>query len=149
MVANLKILREVYNCSNIIMAKQYLEYIRKVCELESVYEWESVLRHDSAYREAQKLSGCPWDTDIPHIDRLYLRVKSYSPLLVKGGSGKKTSSSSPCRLFNIGKCNFNPCKYAHLCSVEGCGQHHPQTRHNASGSAPSGQVNVNTSSENY
>ena len=54
----------------------------------------------------------------------------------EGGKGAKHANLAKggktiCRAFNLGRCK-EPCPYnaAHVCSIVGCGEKHPSTRHN-------------------
>ena len=116
--------------------RSYLTYVTKTCELADRYEWSSVLLYDQEYRQQQARHRFPWGSDMPHFHKVHLREKKEA-----AGSGRHYNSSrygnprdkiraqEPCRLYNVDRCNFSNCKFQHVCSVQGCGQAHPQTQH--------------------
>ena len=117
-----------------IQLKSYLSYVQKTSELGERYMWSSVMLYDQEYRKQQAAQEFPWGADIPHFHRVYLRER---PRKAGPGTGiskpwqpsARNATSSPCRLYNIEKCHFNPCRYSHVCDA--CGGDHPQTRHPA------------------
>ena len=114
---------------------QYLEYMKRICELAEHYEWQSILAYDKAFRSQQESTKGAWDANYPHLDRLYLRVRQRNQTR-SSQQGRKcqnsyirssmtnASKTEPCWLFNIGKC-----RYEHVCSVAGCNDSHPQIYH--------------------
>ena len=131
--ANCKILQElILNTRDFNVVGQYLEYVKRMCELAECYEWPSILQYDQAFRAHQQTTKCRWDDHCPHIDRLYLRVLPKSVTnnesRFRGGRGKM-SMQEPCRLYNMGKCYYQQCKFIHVCSVPGCQKPHPQVSH--------------------
>ena len=111
---------------------QYIEYMKRICELAEFYEWTSVLQYDKAFRMVQQQQPGRWDKDHPHLDRLYLRVARNQDVQRKQDRYQQASQhSQPCRLYNVGRCNYNPCRYPHVCIVPDCNQPHPQFLHTA------------------
>lgn len=145
--ANCKILHLMLTKTSSIVI-QYLEYMKRVCELADHYEWQSVLKYDEAFRALQKQSKCRRDADHPDLDRLYLRLRLSDKGMAGGKSVSHFSNSSkagkrpdPCRLFNVGRCNLNRCKFAHVCSVPKCNQPHPVINHHNVSSSKTYQGN--------
>ena len=120
--------------------RQYWGYICKILELNSRFEWQSVLEFDKEYRGHQARFNFAWGTEIPHLSSVQLRDKKLSfqnnanknkKSTQSGNGGNKKGSFQKCRDFNRDKCTHNPCIYKHICSVDGCGKNHPAFKHDA------------------
>ena len=110
----------------------YVEYVQRICELDEHYSWESIMRYDQAFRLKQQESGCSWEADFPHLDRLFLRLKPKVSGTKPYQTSSRAKSSESCRLFNAfegSRCTFNPCRFKHVCDVSGCGGSHSRSRH--------------------
>jgi len=139
--ANCTMIQKLVAHSDTSRLVEYVEYVKRICELAEFYEWPSVLQYDKAFRAQQELNPGRWDADHPHLDRLYLRISQKGPTRAntsahrsapdRTGSGGQSNlqSQEPCRLYNVGRCNFNPCRFPHVCNVPGCRKNHPQTDH--------------------
>ena len=120
--------------------RQYWGYICKILELNSRFEWQSVLEFDKEYRGHQARFNFAWGTEIPHLSSVQLRDKKLSfqnnasknkKSTQSGNGANKKGSYQKCRDFNRDKCVHNPCIYKHICSVDGCGKNHPAFKHDA------------------
>ena len=121
--------------------RQYWGYVCKVLELNSRFEWHSVLEYDKEYRSNQARFQFPWGTEIPHLSSVQLKDKkqNFQNNFTKKGkqftnptNGKKQGASQlTCRDFNRGKCVHTPCIYQHSCSVQGCGKNHLACKHDS------------------
>ena len=122
--------------------RNYMAYMIKILELNSRFDWISVLMYDREYRLYQSQYGFAWGTDIPHLTTCFLKEKDIkfqgggqfnkekSKRFVGKPQNNKKSENQNCREFNYkGSCNYNPCKYVHTCDVPGCGQAHPAINH--------------------
>ena len=121
--------------------RQYLGYCCKLLELNSRFEWSSILLYDKEYRSQQARFNFPWGTEVTHLSSVQLRDKK--PVFQNKKFGGKSSNQSQsssynnkksdiCRDFNKEKCTHNPCMYLHQCSVDGCNKKHPATKHESS-----------------
>ena len=117
--------------------RQYLGYCCKVLELNSRFEWISILQFDREYRGQQARFNFPWGTEVPHLSSVQLRDKK--PVF-QGTNGKKgrqfpqsqKSKVNICRDYNKDKCTYQNCKFLHQCSVDGCDAKHPAVKHDNS-----------------
>ena len=120
--------------------RQYMGYVCKTLELNSRFEWQSILEFDKEYRGHQARFNFAWGTEIPHLSSVQLRDKKQSfqsnsnknKKPTQSGSfnsGKKNWSQKHCRDFNRDKCTHSPCIFQHVCSVDGCGKPHPAFKH--------------------
>ena len=121
----------------------YWGYICKILELNSRFEWQSVLEFDCEYRKNQARFDFQWGTEIPHLSSVQLRDKransqnfsskkgrQFSQPNSNGNSNKKGANNNyTCRDFNRDKCTRAQCKYLHACSVTDCGKSHPASKH--------------------
>ena len=148
-VANLNILKKLLSAGSGQVVFDYLDYVTKTLELGEVYEWHSILKWDQAFREKQKETNCSWTQEFVHLDRIFLRLKYSSKPMVNisnHGNGPhiqlkpRKHFSEPCKLYNVGKCNFNPCRYVHKCSIQNCGGAHPLILHGTATDKAEGQT---------
>ena len=119
--------------------RHYWGYICKVLELNSRYEWQSILEFDKEYRSHQARFEFAWGTEITHLCSVQLRDKRINTQnnFKKGkqstqpnnGNKKGGLIHKPCRDFNRDRCVHNPCRFLHVCSVDNCGKSHPASKH--------------------
>ena len=116
--------------------RQYMGYCCKILELNSRFEWLSILYYDKEYRGHQARFNFPWGTEIPHLSSIQLREKrpAFQPQSNRknnkqSSQSRNSSSKNICRDYNKDKCTHVPCIYVHKCSVEGCGKSHPASQH--------------------
>ena len=114
--------------------RQYLGYCCKILELNSRYEWVSILHYDKEYRGQQARFNFPWGTEVPHLSSVQLKDKKLNfSNFSNSKKGRQNTQSQQknliCRDFNRDKCTYVSCKFAHKCSVEGCDQKHPASKH--------------------
>ena len=131
--------------------RQYWGYICKVLELNGRFEWQSILEFDKEYRSHQARFEFAWGTEIPHLCSVQLKDKKPNSFnnSYKNFKGKQSSQShqsgnnnkkggnnvqGTCRDFNRGRCVHNPCRFQHICAVDGCGKPHPATQHDSQAS---------------
>ena len=133
-------------CSD-IEKRQYWGYTCKVLELNTRFEWQSVLEYDKEYRKNQARFDFPWGTEIPHLTSVQLKDKrnNFQNNFKKNKQGSQPTNSSSgfnnkkggsgqqltCRDFNRDKCTRVSCKYQHTCSVSDCGKNHPASQHDS------------------
>jgi hypothetical protein len=129
----------------------YLSYTSHVLSLTCSHDLSSVYVYDREYRRLQSLHGFRWGTAVTHLYTGYLRLKpisaSSNTVPPKGNFGSTnkwdkfpsklhfashTSMGKViCKKFN-GKsgCQFNGCRFEHVCNQPGCGQSHSGSQHN-------------------
>ena len=115
--------------------RQYLGYLCKILELNSRFEWSSILQFDKEYRGQQACFNFPWGTEVPHLSSVQLKDKK--PQFASNNNNKKgkfanqshKGQSLVCRDFNRERCTRAQCKFLHQCSVDGCDKKHPATKH--------------------
>ena len=119
----------------------YMAYLCKILELNSRFDWLSILFYDREYRIYQSQYGFIWGTDIPHLTTCFLKEKDFrfngnqnqsqKPAFKKFEKQKqKQKSEQKCRDYNYkGNCTFVSCKYTHSCDVTGCTEKHPAINH--------------------
>ncbi len=139
--ANCRAIAEmIENQASTVDLLSYITYLVKTCDLADRFDWPSIMLYDAEYRELQARQGFPWGADMPHCQKVYLREKPRSDTAPRTWPGRRPGSQrgggttggrkmEPCRLYNVGRCNFANCIYRHVCSVPECGQAHPQTQH--------------------
>ena len=136
--ANCRIIQQILSSGGNV--SQYVEYVKRICELGDFYQWQSILKYDQAFRSHRYKVQGKWDADYPHLDRLYLRLGKQNGTLgprVDGsskGSNFRNHSDSPmiketCWLYNQGRCHYKPCKFIHSCSLPNCNEQHPRYQH--------------------
>ena len=121
--------------------RQYWGYTCKILELNSRFEWQSILEYDREYRKNQARFNFAWGTEIPHLSSVQLKDKkaNFQPAnsnkkskqfsqSTNSSQGKKTPQYI-CRDFNRDKCARTSCKYQHICSVNNCYKDHPAFKH--------------------
>ena len=122
--------------------RQYWGYMCKILELNTRFEWQSILEYDREYRRNQARFNFPWGTEIPHLSSVQLKDKklgnfngpkktkfAYSNNQSNGNNAKKQTQPYSCRDFNRDKCSRASCKFKHVCSVQDCGKPHPAFKH--------------------
>ena len=134
-------------------SRNYLAYVIKLMELNTRFDWVSIMSFDKEYRALQSQYNFKWGTDIPHLSTVNLREKEARFTVNNGGANsnkKKTEipkqqtkskqDSNVCKDFNFkGACSYNPCRYRHSCLVPGCTQAHPAIQHSQSLGGPPAQ----------
>ena len=101
------------------------------------YTWSSILLFDRKYRALQAATKSPWNTEIEHLGSTTLvrrnpkpgNVANRSELVPAPPSKQHDPSNEPCRLFNQGRCGYNPCRFKHVCFH--CRGYHPAYQHGA------------------
>lgn len=128
--------------------RQYMNYTYRFSQLAIHFEWQSLLAYDREYRKNQSVHGYAWGFHDNHLFNVHLKrkyvptvptINQQRPYEGKGSSSKqqgarKTSNNKSVQLcikFNRGTCTYNPCKFAHLCSMDGCAKPHPMSQHDS------------------
>ena len=113
----------------------YLAHTLRISQLAESHTWRSVLHYDRKFRIRQAGTQMGWGVEPSGLASTCLEPKPRD--------NKRTTIKSPrpqfgepCRLYNIGKCQYNPCRYPHKCV--NCGGPHPGTEH------PKSQDNTNS-----
>jgi hypothetical protein len=145
--ANVRILLELLR-EGTLQTQQifdYLAYTVHISELAGVYKWVSVLQYDNAYRQRQAQEGFRWGADVPHLDKIHLRVRE-KPVEVRkqdkwptkqvpvsnyaARQGKPDGEQDYCRLYQRDACPYgDSCRYPHVCAAETCRGTHPLSQH--------------------
>ena len=124
--------------------RQYMSYSCKILQFNARFDWQSILAYDKQYRLLQAQYGFPWGSEVPHLmtTTLIEKDKNFTKTFQKGGpkqqpktgfnSNKPKVSQMSCRDFNRGLCTHNPCRFQHVCSMQGCGKDHPACQHDNS-----------------
>lgn len=114
--------------------REYRNYTYIINELAIRYQWVSVLVYDREYRALQARHGFPWGQPVGHLMKVFLKEKVWSLPQETAEKGNKTKRLSVelCHKYNAGTCTYNPCRFAHLCSMPGCNQKHSKKDHQPS-----------------
>ena len=120
----------------------YQSYTIRIHQLCSKFTIQSVLCYDREYRKLQNSLKFRWGTDVGHhLQAVTLIPKSsVGATKVSGGNtrGSRTDHRGPvtaqgrtiCISYNTAQgCRFVGCKFAHVCSVNGCSKDHPACKH--------------------
>ena len=105
----------------------YMAYTSQIMDFLEIYEWDSILEFDFAYRELQAEHGFVWGTAIPQLESKILvsrKVVKYQNQNRSGPVAARNPKKKPdCRIFLAkGNCPFK----------ENCNFNHPVTDKNES-----------------
>ena len=142
--ANIRILRDLIAKGQIAMTPtaifEYLGYIEKVADLATKYTWQSTLLYDREYRKWQAQGNIAWGSDNIHLVGVHLDRRQRNPGTQgdqrqaphnKNSTMANQKQNPVCRLYNMGKCTLDHCKYRHVCSMPSCNASHPVFEHSA------------------
>ena len=131
--------------ANLNTIPDYLAYSQKINRMAERFEWETVLLFDREYRQLQASVGMRWGVDVRHLSDIHLREKVQAPSQGqarrdrqnRGANKARANPVDPksgkelCINFNRGQCNYQNCRYAHICSQ--CFESHAASTHNNQG----------------
>lgn len=108
----------------------YMAYTLRISQLAQTYSWKSVLLYDRKCRMVQASTNSGWGEEPNGLATLCLdRKPPQKQKVTEGNKGTlhQNKQKDPCRLYNVGRCEFNPCRFTHACMV--CRGPHPSTEH--------------------
>jgi len=144
-VANLAILSRLQDDGNLdsTSVMDYLSYTTRIYQLFQRYEAVSVFLYDREYRKLQAQLSFRWGTEVTHLQAMWLKEQEPRPIRADSSAasskpGPSSNTKGPitadgriiCRLYNSkAGCTLAACKYAHLCSRQGCQEGHSSIQH--------------------
>jgi hypothetical protein len=117
---------------NVTDIAQYLSYTVQVSQYAQCKDWQSVLKYDNEYRRLQAIYKFAWGSNIQHLSNIALVDKGKIGFKQQGNNKNQSQQKSPaevCRLYNMGRCRFSPCKFRHVCNR--CNGYHMVSEHEA------------------
>ncbi|KAJ7231773.1 hypothetical protein C8J57DRAFT_1091601 [Mycena rebaudengoi] len=117
----------------------FYRYLTHIATLATEYEWATVFEYHTLFfnrRRGDMAAGQYEQWGAPDLALLSTYVFPHHKAINVASSSKasskrpQSSSSEPCRNYNLGKCN-SPCNFGrvHDCSAPSCGKEHPLTQH--------------------